>query len=170
MGAAGILVIEAMLCGSVVLLLFGILALRMWRYRSLSAETCSVESFSLVHYEPMARLLSREDLRFLAAQRGCRPHIVAKLRRDRRRIFHMYLHELAGEFQALHATARKMAATCPEEHSALIRSLMRQQVTFWMAILGIETRLLLPRAGGLEIRGLIASVEALRLNLARVAA
>lgn len=157
-------------CVSIVLLMAAFLALRILRYRNASPGNSSLAEFSLDRYRPMVGLLSSEDLDFLAAQPGCNAKILSRLRRDRRRIFRMYLRELAADFRLLHAEARKMAALSPEAHSEVIASLMRQQMTFWFALAAIEFRLLLPHAGGLDIRELIASVEALRLDVAKMAA
>jgi hypothetical protein len=169
-GLSGAGIIGGLVCGSVVVLVLVFLAFKMSRYRNAPSPDFSFNDFSLMRYQPMTRLLSSQDLEFLAAQPGCRPETLARLRRDRRRIFRMYLRDLVADFQALHAAARKMAASSPEPQAQLIASLLRQQVTFWFALLSIETRLLLPQAGGLDIGELIASVEALRLDVARMAA
>jgi hypothetical protein len=161
-------VMGAIFCGSMIVLLFGLLALRMWRYRNSPSGDFSLDSFSLARYQPMNRLLSADDLEYLASQPGCRPGTIAQFKRDRRRIFRMYLRELAADFQALHVEARKMAAACPEQHSALVGSLLGQQVTFWKALLAIEVRLMMPSHAGVDIAELIASVEALRLDIARM--
>jgi hypothetical protein len=169
--AAGI---GAIFCGAVALLLLVVVAGRLWRYRRTPDNADCLNGFSLARYEPMTRLLSREDLEFLAALPGYRPAIGSKLERDRRRIFRMYLRELAADFQALHASARKMASISPEQHSDVVGSLVRQQVTFWFALTAIEVRLMLPRAAGVDVRGLveglISSAEALRMDLERLAA
>lgn len=159
----------AIFCGSVVALLLGFLVFRLFLYRQFKPDL-SLKDFSLARYQPMVRLLSADDLEFLASQPGSRPKILTQLKRDRRRIFRMYLRELAGDFQALHAEARKIAADSPEQHSELVGTLLAQQVTFWKAIAAIELRLMLPRTSGMDISELIASVEALRLDVARMAA
>ena len=156
------------ICGGMVVALLTLLAVRLSRYRA--AENFELQDFSISRYEPMARLFSEEDLAFLASQPGYRPEIGAKLRRDRLRIFRMYLKDLAADFQALHGEARKMAAISPEQHSQLVGALVRQQFTFWHALVLIELRLTVPNSGVAmgEIRGLIASVETMRLQLSAI--
>jgi len=166
LSAAGIA--GGLLCGIVVALLLAFVTFKTLRSRN--APSVSVHDFSLARYQPMTRLLARDDLDFLAAQPGCRPELLAQFRRQRRRIFRMYLRDLAADFRALHAEARKIAAASPEPQAQLIVSLLRQQVTFRFALLAIEARLLLPHPGSLDIRELIASVEALRLDVASMAA
>ena len=169
-GFSGVGIFGGVVCASVILLLAGFLAFRVLRYRNVPSEKLSLVEFSLDRYQPMIRLLANDDLDFLAAQPGCNSKILWRLQQDRRRIFRMYLRELAADFQFLHAEARKIAAVSPETHSQVIGSLLRQQMTFWLALAAIELRLLLPRTGGLDVRELIASVEALRLDVAKMAA
>jgi hypothetical protein len=130
------------------------------------------EGFSLERYEPMSRLLAEEDFLFLAAQPGYRPEMGAKLRRERRRIFRLYLRELAQDFHGLHRQARALVAESHAEHSGLVGLLMHQQITFWRAMAGIELRLAASRLNlaNVDVRGLLDSIEAMRLDLARLAA
>jgi hypothetical protein len=159
------------IAGITALSLAGFLLSRLRGYRSASeAEPGDDGSFSPARYEPMARLLAEDDFVFLAAQPGYRPEIGTKLRRDRRRIFRLYLRALACDFHRLHAHAREMvAASSQEHHERLVGLLLRQQVTFWRALAAIELRLLAERMGlgKVEIRGLVEVVEAMRLDLAR---
>jgi hypothetical protein len=132
---------------------------------------------SLLHSIQMGRLLRRDDFDFLAAQRGYNPKIGSKLRRDRQRIFHLYLRELAREFLRLHAQARELAAASPEPHPEIVRTLVRQQAAFWLAIVRIEVSFAAGCVYGLvmsptrsptvEIGALLECIEALRLDAAR---
>src|ERR1700739_2229680 len=92
-------------CVSVIMLLAGFLAVRLLRYRNPLSEIPSLEEFCLDRYQPMIGLLANDDLNFLARQPGCNPKILSRLRRDRRRVFRMYLRDLAVDFQFLHAEA-----------------------------------------------------------------
>src|SRR5271166_3889725 len=97
--------------GSAVVLLAMLIAMRLRAYRTASDDGRNESDvISLAHYEPMTRLLADEDFQFLAAQPGYRPEIGAKFRRERTRIFRMYLRELARDFHRLHAEARAMVA------------------------------------------------------------
>ena len=131
--------------------------------------------FSLARYQPLASLLAEDDFKFLASLPGYRPEIGKKLRSQRRRIFRQYLQELTADFRSLHAAAREMAADSPEQHSELVGILMRQQLTFWRAMAGIELRLAadwmgLNGSGKIDARGLLEGIEAMRLDLSRLAA
>ena len=154
--------------GSVALLLTALAAMRLQSRLKRTNEERESE-FSLARYEPMARLLSEEDFLFLSAQPGYRPEIGARLRRERRRIFRLYLRELTRDFHTLHARARRMVAHSSAEHSELVGLLMRQQVIFWRGLLAIELRLALSALGlgTVDVRGLVEAIEAMRLDLAR---
>jgi len=153
----------------VALLLAAVAAMRWHAYRREPDHEGGSGEFLLSRYRLMERLLAGEDFLFLAAQPGYRPEIGAKLRRERRRIFRLYLRELAGDFRRLHAEARRMIANSTAEHSELVGVLMRQQLTFRFGLAAIELRLALNGLGlGLvDVRGLVDSVEAMRLDLAR---
>ncbi len=150
------------------LLLLALLAIRLLRYWNAplpdsSLET-QVEPFSTAKYEPMARLASPDDLVFLSSLPGYRRAIGRKLRRERNRIFRMYLLELAGDFLWLHAKARSLVAESRESDAEPVRKLIRQRLTFWRAMASIELRLLLPWAGlpRIDVAGLVGSMEAMR--------
>jgi hypothetical protein len=158
--------------GCTALSVAGLLLIRLRSYRNTpEGEPEGGDGFSLSRYEPMSRLLAEDDFRFLAAHPGYRPEIGAKLRRARRGIFRLYLRELASDFRWLHAEARQMVAESQAQHAELVGLLLRQQVTFWRAMALIEFRLLTDRAGlgKAEIGGLLEAVEAMRLDLARLA-
>jgi hypothetical protein len=147
----------------------------LWNYRSSKVEAelpinAEVE-FSLSRYEPMARLLSDEDFDFIQSQPGFRPEIGRKFRRERRRVFRLYLQELAGDFHRLHARARAAVATLPAEHSALVGILMRSQLRFWYEITALELRLSLSWAGSsVDARGLVEAIGAMHVEVNRLAA
>ena len=132
-------------------------------------DAARVKEFSLARYHVMARLTSNEDFQFLAAQPGYRKPTGARLRRERRRIFRMYLRSLTLDFRALHAAARELVADAPEEHAELVGVLLRCQVVFWWRITLVELRLLMPAAlPQLDIGPLIQPMEAIRLRTAEV--
>lgn len=158
--------------GSVVLVAAVLIVVRLLAYRTVGDRPQpETDGFSPARYEPMARLLAEEDFLFLASQPGYKPEIGAKLRRERRRIFRLYLRDLAHDFHLLHAEARAMVAESKAEHAELVGVLMRQQILFWRAMVGIELRLWLDQAGlsKADARRLVESIEAMRLDLARFA-
>ena len=141
--------------------------------RGKQAGDCSESGgFSIARYQPMEHLLSGEDFAFLASQTGYQREIGARWKRERRRIFRLYLHELKRDFQRLHAEARVMAANAGAESAELVGILMRQQFAFWRALAGLKLRLALRAAGigKVEVRPLIELLEAMRVDLARFSA
>ena len=121
-------------------------------------------------YEAASRLLAADDFQFLAGQPGYRREIGKKFLRGRRRIFRMYVRELAIDFKRVHAGARRMIAEAPEECSVQVATLMRQQAYFWWAMFVLESRLLLPGRPQADVTPLIQAVQAVRADLNRVSA
>ena len=72
----------------------------------------------------MTRLLTGDDLEYLKAQKGYRPEIGEKFRRDRARMFRLYLADLAVDFRSLHAIARELVANAGAENADLVGSLL----------------------------------------------
>ena len=176
-------VIGGLILGGSVLLLVALLAVRLLRYRNLPVPepiqqtdgeelAAPGEEFAIQRYEPMARLIAAEDLAFLSSLKGYRPEIGKKLRRERSRIFRAYLIELAEDFHRLHSKARALVAESPEVHSELVGILIGQQVKFMRSMAWIELRLLIPqqRLPHIDVAGLLASVDTMRLDLARITA
>lgn len=144
---AGMIAGAAVLAGAIVLLSIVLVILLRYRLSGTIWERSGiVPEFCASRYEPMMWLTSREDFDFLARQPGYRPEIGVRFRADRRRIFRMYLRDLARSFRSTHAAARKIAADLPESHADLIGFLVRCQTTFWRRMILIELRLLLPAA------------------------
>jgi hypothetical protein len=140
------------------------------RRRRSSATLFSDETgFSLDRYQPMGRLMAEEDLVFLKSQPGYRAEMGARWKRERRRIFRLYLAELKADFRRLHAHARKLVAASGADSSDLVEVLMKQQMTFLMATTALEFRLALQwmGIGRVDITPLIELVEAMRLDLAQ---
>jgi hypothetical protein len=143
--------------------------LRWWTNRSSKAEEVLEIEFSSARYEPMARLMDHEDLRFLEAQPGFRPEIGRKFSRERRRIFRLYLRELSQDFHRLHAHARAIAANLPADHAPLVGVLIRQQVRFLFEMAAIELQLRLG-AKSIQARALVNAIAAMHAEIGRVAA
>lgn len=149
---------------------------RLWSYRSSNVEMGTEEGlevnqveFSCARYEPMARLMNDADLLFLKSQPGFRPEIAKKFTRDRRRIFRLYLQELALDFHRLHAHAREVVAGLPAENSELVGMLIRQKFRFWYEITALEVRLSLNISAALNARALIDVLATMHAEISRVA-
>ena len=138
------------------------------RFRQLQQPRAGRDAadFSPERYEPMARLLARDDLEFLRRYTSC-AKIAIHWERERRKIFHLYLRDLATDFHTLHAQGRALVAEAPEQYSELVGVLMRQQVTFWRAVAALECRLALSAMGigQADPRRLISAIEAMRLEV-----
>ena len=143
--------------------------IRAKRYLNLDTDDMSRESFSPVRYEPMARLLSEEDVKFLKARPGVGPALVRRFRLQRRKVFRTYLCELASDFHRLHEEARVMLTVAPEEYAELVPTLMRAQVRFWTALAGVEMRLALHPFGicQVDVHRLLAPLETLHSAIHR---
>jgi hypothetical protein len=143
----------------------------LYRRRS-SPDSDETDSFSLDRYQPMGHLMAEEDLVFLKAQPGYRAEIGERWKRERRRIFRLYLAELKADFRRLHAHARQLVAGSGADSAALVEVLMKQQFTFLMATTALEFRLALQQIGigKVDITPLIEMVEAMRVDLAQMTA
>jgi hypothetical protein len=155
----------ASLVGSLAVLV-GVLA---WLLASRRTEQSVDESweFSLGNYSCMNRLLVEEDLVFLQAQKGYRPEMGPRWRRERYWLFRLYLSELRLDFRRLHAKARALVSHSDAESADLVGVLMRQEMVYLWALAGVEFRLLLYRAGvgTISITPLIELIETMRLDL-----
>lgn len=148
--------------------LLWVLTQMLWRRRSSATlDSDEIAGFSLERYQPMGRLLAEEDLVFLKSQPGYRPEMGKRWKRERRRIFRLYLAELKTDFRRLHAHARELVAGSGADSAVLVEVLMKQQLTFLLATTALEFRLALQRigVGKLDITPLIELVETMRLDL-----
>lgn len=146
---------------------------RLWSYRSSVMEEDLAPNqvdFSAARYEPMARLLSAEDLLFLQSQPGFRPEMAKKFTRERRRIFRLYLQELARDFHRLHAQARDIVASLPADHAPLVGMLIRQRARFWYEMTAIECSLSFNWMGSsvTHMRGLIDALAVMHAEISRM--
>lgn len=109
----------------------------------------------------MQRLFDEEDFAFLSRQPGFDLTLYKKLRRERLRIFRQYLNRLIGDFNRLHAGARRLLADTPGEHSDLLMRLVKLKWNFSVAVFRAEGNYLLCCAGfrTLAVRALIVRLE-----------
>lgn len=137
------------------------------RRRSATLGSEEPHDFSLDRYQPMGRLMAEEDLVFLKSQPGYRAEMGERWKRERRRIFRLYLAELKADFHRLHAHARELLAASGADSAPLVGVLMKQQFAFLMATTALEFRLALQwiGIGRVDITPLIELVEAMRMDL-----
>ncbi len=135
------------------------------RIESVDLDT---SAFAIERYQPLERLLSEEDFSFLKGTPGYTAQIGDRWKRDQRRVVRLYLSELAGDFNRLHAAARAMVAESPLPSAFIVELLVGQKLTFWRTMASIELRLLLPGAvGSIHVRPLLQMLEAMRLEVER---
>ncbi len=153
--------------GSLTLLLWVLTRMILRRRSSTALGSDDTAGFSLDRYQPMGRLMAEEDLVFLKSQPGYRAEIGERWKRERRRIFRLYLAELKADFRRLHTHARELIAASGADSAPLLEVLMKQQFTFMMATTALEFRLALQwiGIGKVDITPLIQMVEAMRVDL-----
>ena len=147
--------------------LLWVLTRMLLRRRNATLDSEESDDFSLDRYQPMGRLMAEEDLAFLKSQPGYRAEMGARWKRERRRIFRVYLAELKADFRRLHAHARDVLAASGADSAPLAGVLMKQQFTFLMATTALEFRLALQwiGIGRVDVTPLIELVEAMRVDL-----
>lgn len=125
-----------------------------------------VENFSVGKYRPMMRLLDSADYDFLQSQPGTSKKMVRQLRAERRDIFRSYLRALVRDFHRLHLTARMVLAYSELDRPELVQKLLKQRLTFTLAVLSIEVKLVLHAAGvgTVDVRALLGSLEAMSMH------
>lgn len=180
-GSSGLISGGLIATGSAALFLAVWMSMRLRMYRS-AGQRNTIEggrgetTFLLWRRDFLAGLVEDADFDFLAAQPGYRRDIGKNLRRARKRIFRMYLCELAQEFHRSHAEAREMVADSSERYAPVVGQLMRQELTFWQSLVRIELSLAVPqftarRSNKLRrhaLDGLFENMQAMRLSLAPV--
>jgi hypothetical protein len=111
-------------------------------------------------YRPMLRLLSEDDLNFLAGDATT----LRALRTERRKIFRGYLACLTKDYASLLAGVRTVMVQSGVDRPDLARALARNRALFAMAICKLEIRLALHWAGvgKVDVAGLVGAFDALR--------
>ncbi len=160
--------------GSVTVALLCATGLLIWRLvSSMSVQGVDPEwlrSFSVSSYRPMERLLNRDDLLFLRAQPGYEPSIERELRASRCRVFRMFLKDLGRDFNRLHYALRLMVLYAPSDCPELAKTLLRQKLAFFAALVLVRVRLELYALGfgAVQVRTLISAVDGMRADLQRL--
>ncbi len=115
-------------------------------------------------YRPMERLLREEDFQFLAAQPGYTPRLGRRFRSERRRLFRGYLRSLGKDFRQVTLACHSLLIHSADDRKDLASAILRQRLTFRLAMLGVEGRLLLHAAGvgTVDVSGLVESLETMQ--------
>jgi hypothetical protein len=111
-------------------------------------------------YRPMLRLLSDEDLEFVAGSSALR----RTLRSRRRELFRGYLRCLTRDYAYLLESVRVVMVRSGADRPDLAQALAKNRILFVMAICKVEMRLTLHAVGvgKVDISGLVNALEALR--------
>ncbi len=125
-----------------------------------TAEGSAPAAVSADRYRPMLRLLSDEDLEFVARNSSLR----RTLRSRRRELFRSYLRCLTRDYAHLLAGVRAIMLRSGVDRPDLAQALAKNRVLFVMAICKVEMRLTLHAVGfgKVDISGLVDALEALR--------
>lgn len=126
-------------------------------------DSAWLESFSIGRYRPMVRLLAEDDYEFLTAQ-GAGRAAVRRLRAERRRIFLIYLENLARDFRRLHRIARFAVIESDSDQSDQTAALVRVRLQFSFAVACVRIRVLLHAfgMGSVRVEPVLHSLELLR--------
>jgi hypothetical protein len=150
---------------ALVLIAFGFVVLFLLKMRSLQSQpACEITGrlplLGADRYRPMLRLLSDEDLAFVAAD----SKLQRTLRARRRDLFRGYLRCLTKDYACLLAGVRQAMVHSGVERPDLARALAKNRVLFAIAICKVEFRLALHATGvgHVDISGLVGALETLR--------
>jgi hypothetical protein len=152
------------------LLTFGFLTWRVLsRVRLPAARSSSgALAVSAERYRPMLRLLSDEDLDFVAANNA----LLRTLKSGRRKLFRSYLRCLTRDYGYLLAGIRSAMAGSAADRPDLARALAKNRALFALAVYQVEVRLTLHALGigKVDISGLVEAFEGLRAQVAVLSA
>jgi len=115
---------------------------------------------SVNRYQPMLRLLSEDDVRFVSGNRV----LSKKLRAQRQDIFKGYLRCLTKDYGKLLAGVRLAMVNSGVDRPDLARALAKNKILFAWALCRIELRLSLYSLGlaKVDVSGLVEAMDALR--------
>ena len=120
-------------------------------------------------YQPMERLLRKDDFEFLAGQPGYSAALGRQFRKERRRVFRGYLRSLRRDFSRVSLTFHTLIIHSAEDRGDLAAALVRERLKFGFGMLAIECRLALHAAGvdavNIDVRGMVESVEAMQAQM-----
>ncbi|HBY60345.1 MAG TPA: hypothetical protein DEH78_11015, partial [Solibacterales bacterium] len=118
--------------------------------------------FHSERYAPLSRLLSQDDADLLIRS-GIPVKAIRAFRAGRREVFRIYLRHLRADFSRLQQTGKLMILHSEVDRPDLAQALLRQNVAFRLALLRVESRLLLHALGlsGVDGDALLGPLESL---------
>ncbi len=122
-----------LLLGFLVLTIAG-LTFGLWRMARLrqglgGAPVAQLRQIPPRNYSPMGRLFDTRDLQFLKSQPGWRRGMTARLRRERRAVLSLYLHEARADFRRVWSSLRHVAPW--SENPEFAFAMLQQMLTFY---------------------------------------
>jgi len=123
-------------------------------------EASSAPAISADRYRPMLRLLSDEDLNFVAANSTLHKALLTR----RRELFRSYLRCLTRDYAHLLAGISSAMVQSGMDRPDLARALAKNRALFMITIYKVECRLALHAigVGKVDISGLVDALETLR--------
>jgi len=142
------------------------------RDRTPSAPDESEALFSPTRYRAMERLLTETDQKFIASHPFFTPQLEKKLRQTRIKSFRGYVRMLADDFNQICKAIRVLMVTYKVDRSDLAGLLMKQQFLLAVGMMHVEFKLILYSFGwaGVDVSGLVHSLDAMRVRLQSLAA
>lgn len=136
-----------------------------FKIRNRSGSTPSSGGFDMRRYRPIERLLSDDDLAFLASS-SIKPATLKRVRAERRRLLSRYLKNLETDFSCLQRDARALLLTAPEDRPELAAAIMSQQFAFQRTMWMLRLRLYVPGFSGAtaEVSRLVELAETMAMN------
>jgi hypothetical protein len=122
-------------------------------------------------YRPMERLLDESDTQFLASFPELAPCVGHRLRVERRRIFRAYMRSLRRDFGRIYSATKLLILYSEVDRPDLAMELLRQRAQFAYGMLVLECLLVCHTVGvgRVDVRGLIGSLDRMRLQLKSLA-
>ncbi len=126
-----------------------------------------IEELSLDRYKPMLRMLDDADLEALQAEPTFGPAAVAEFRRERARIFRIYLKRLNADFASVCLAVKLIMLQAEVDRPDLGSFLLRSQVRFALGMVLVQIRLAVYElgVGTVDITPLITLFNAMRFEL-----
>lgn len=120
------------------------------------------QSFNPERYEPVGRLLSEQDIDYVAGLAGCDRRMAAEFKRQRVRLMRRYLREMSADFDRLQALGQLMveAGTAGRE---LREQLFEQRLRFTLSMVSAQLQIAGFSAGisRVDTTGLVGALNGL---------
>jgi hypothetical protein len=126
-----------------------------------------IDELSVDRYQPMRRLLARDDLGYLRSRPGFTARTAADFRRERCRIFQSYLECLHSDFQRVCMALKIVMVQSRYDRPDLAALLIHSQRAFVFGLMMVHGRMLLYRwgLGSVEVSGLLKLFDTARIEL-----